>query len=222
MRSLSEIETVSKRASRAAGFSWGVAEEVGKNIRILEMFGLPGIKNLNDYYKKKKEMKFENLNLINSDNKSVKSKVCPIVVGIKFLDQIKKRQPLTVTNKNAKRYFMNISEAVQLVINASYINKVGVKIFALDMGEQISIFSIAKKIIQLSGLTFKNSKNPKGDIPIKIIGLTRGEKILEELTLGENLKKTTHSQIMQCEEKIEYKDLNKDLKILHRNILKKI
>ena len=139
-----------------------------------------------------------------------------------FLDQIKKRQPLTVTNKKVKRYFMNISEAVQLVINASYINKVGVKIFALDMGEQISIFSIAKKIIQLSGLTFKNSKNPKGDIPIKIIGLTRGEKILEELTLGENLKKTTHSQIMQCEEKIEYKDLNKDLKILHRNILKKI
>jgi FlaA1/EpsC-like NDP-sugar epimerase len=90
------------------------------------------------------------------------------------------------------------------------------------MGEQISIFSIAKKIIQLSGLTFKNSKNPNGDIPIKIIGLTKGEKILEELTLGENLKKTTHSQIMQCEEKIEYKNLNKDLKILHGNILKKI
>ena len=54
MRSLSEIETISKRASKAAGFSWGVAEEVGKNIKILEMFGLPGIKNLNDYYKKKK------------------------------------------------------------------------------------------------------------------------------------------------------------------------
>ena len=56
MKSLSEIETISKRASRAVGFSWGVAEEVGKNIRILEMFGLPGIKNLNDYYKKKKKL----------------------------------------------------------------------------------------------------------------------------------------------------------------------
>ena len=112
---------------------------------------------------------------------------------------------MTVTNINAKRYFMNISEAVQLVINASYINKSGVKIYALDMGEQISILSIAKKIIQLSGLTLKNSKNPKGDIPIKIIGLGKGEKILEELTLGNNLKKTIHSRIMQCEEKIEYK-----------------
>ena len=65
MKSLSEIDTVSKRATKAAGFSWGVAEEVGKNIRILEMFGLPGIKNLNDFYKKKRENKFENLNLIN-------------------------------------------------------------------------------------------------------------------------------------------------------------
>ena len=54
MKSLSEIDTTSKRASRAAGYSWGIAEEVGKNIRLLEMFGLPGIKNLNDFYKKKK------------------------------------------------------------------------------------------------------------------------------------------------------------------------
>ena len=54
MKSLSEIDTTSKRASRAAGYSWGIAEEVGKNIRLLEMFGLPGIKNLNDFYKKKR------------------------------------------------------------------------------------------------------------------------------------------------------------------------
>ena len=89
MKSLSEIETVSKRATKAAGFSWGVAEEVGKNIRIIEMYGLPGIKNLNDYFKKKKETNFENLNLINTNNKSVKSKICPIIAGINFLDQIK-------------------------------------------------------------------------------------------------------------------------------------
>ena len=69
MKSLSEIETVSKRASRAAGFSWGISEEVGKNIRLLEMFGLPGIKNLNDYYQKKNDHKYENLNLINKDNR---------------------------------------------------------------------------------------------------------------------------------------------------------
>ena len=56
MKSLSEIDTVSKRATRAAGFSWGIAEEVGRNIKLLEMFGFPGIKNLNDFYKKKKKL----------------------------------------------------------------------------------------------------------------------------------------------------------------------
>ena len=59
MKSLSEIETVSKRASRAAGYSWGISEEVGKNIRLLEMFGLPGIKNLNCYFDERKKQKFE-------------------------------------------------------------------------------------------------------------------------------------------------------------------
>ena len=60
MKSLSEIDTVSKRASRAIGFSWGISEEVGKNIRMLEIFGLPGLKNLNDYYRGKKDEKFKN------------------------------------------------------------------------------------------------------------------------------------------------------------------
>ena len=89
MKSLSEIDTTSKRASRAAGYSWGISEEVGKNIRMLEMFGLPGIKNLNDYYKKKKERKFENINIINADNKTVKTEFCPIIAGTNFLDQAK-------------------------------------------------------------------------------------------------------------------------------------
>jgi len=61
MKSLSEIDTTSKRASRAIGYSWGISEEVGKNIRLLEMFGLPGVKNLNDFYKKKKMYKYPNI-----------------------------------------------------------------------------------------------------------------------------------------------------------------
>ena len=89
MKSLSEIETVSKRATRAAGYSWGISEEVGKNIRLLEMFGLPGIKNLNDYFDKRKEQKFENLKLITTVNKSTKLQYCPIISGTSFLDQIK-------------------------------------------------------------------------------------------------------------------------------------
>ena len=94
MKSLSEIETVSKRASRAVGFSWGIAEEVGKCIRLLELFGFPGIRNLNQYYQNKKKENFENLKLINQNNKSNKSAFCPIVLGVSFLDQIKTLEPL--------------------------------------------------------------------------------------------------------------------------------
>jgi len=89
MRSLSEIETAAKRASRAAGFSWGNSEEVGKSIRLLEMFGLQGIKNLNHYYKEKEIKNFENLNFISEKNETSLEAFCPIILGVSFLDQIK-------------------------------------------------------------------------------------------------------------------------------------
>ena len=89
MKSLSEIDTTSKRASRAAGYSWGVAEEIGKNIRLLELFGLEGIKTLNQYYDVKNKEKFSNLNLIIENNISDKYPYCPIILGINFLDQIR-------------------------------------------------------------------------------------------------------------------------------------
>ena len=89
MRSLSEIETAVKRASRAVGYSWGNSEEVGKSIRQLELFGFQGIKNLNKYYKDKSTKKFEDLNLINEINETSSDAYCPIILGISFLDQIK-------------------------------------------------------------------------------------------------------------------------------------
>ena len=89
MRSLSEIETAVKRASRAVGFSWGNSEEIGKSIRQLELFGLQGIKNLNQYYKDKTTKQFEDLNLINEKNEPSLEAYCPILLGISFLDQIK-------------------------------------------------------------------------------------------------------------------------------------
>ena len=89
MRSLSEIETAVKRASRAVGFSWGNSEEVGKSVRQLELFGLKGIKNLNQYYKDKSTKKFEDLNLISETNETSLEAYCPIILGISFLDQIK-------------------------------------------------------------------------------------------------------------------------------------
>ena len=95
MKSLSEIETISKRSSRASGFSWGVAEEVGKNIRMLEMFGLSGIKNLNYYFKIKKNKQFEGLNIIAAENKKTKIEFCPIISGLNFLDQVRSLERLS-------------------------------------------------------------------------------------------------------------------------------
>ena len=97
MRSLSEIETAVKRASRAVGFSWGVSEEVGKAVRLLELFGLPGIRNLNQYYKEKEIKKFENLNSISKKNTTQES-FCPVTLGVSFLDQIKVIENLETIN----------------------------------------------------------------------------------------------------------------------------
>ena len=89
MKSLSEIETTVKRASKAIGYSWGEAEEIGKCIRLLELFNLPGIKHVNEYYEEKKKNKFENLNLFKENNLPTINSFCPLILGISFLDQIK-------------------------------------------------------------------------------------------------------------------------------------
>ena len=94
MKSLSEIETTSKRASRALGYSWGISEEVGKSIRLLEMFNFEGVKNLNEYFKEKNDKKFENLNSINENNKCLEFSYCPIILGVSFLDQIEKLEKI--------------------------------------------------------------------------------------------------------------------------------
>ena len=94
MRSLSEIDTVSKRSSRAAGYSWGIAEEIGKNIRLLEIFSLPGIKNLNSFFKKKKKLRLENISIIKQDNEANKNDYCPIIAGVNCLDQIRTLESL--------------------------------------------------------------------------------------------------------------------------------
>ena len=101
MQSLSEIDTTSKRASKAAGFSWGVAEEIGKAIRSLELFGLPGIKNLNLYLNKIEKNHPKKINKIERENKN--QELCPIYCGVAFLDQCQKLEVL----KNIKFYNVN-------------------------------------------------------------------------------------------------------------------
>ena len=103
MRSLSEIDTTAKRATKAIGYSWGIAEEVGKNIRLLELFGLPGLKNLNDFFKVYKKKQFQTISIINKVNESHKISYCPITLGINFLDQI------NITSELKEIKFINVA-----------------------------------------------------------------------------------------------------------------
>jgi len=109
MQSFSEIETTTKRASKAAGFSWGIAEEVGKNIKNLEMFGLPGVKNLNLYFKKIKKNPSEKLTKIQKKNKFKSKELCPIYCGTAFLDSCKKLENLKIIK------FFNVSYPLLLL-----------------------------------------------------------------------------------------------------------
>jgi len=122
-----------------------------------------------------------------------------------FLEQIKNGGPITVTHKEVTRYFMSVYEAASLVIETILLSKGG-ELFILDMGEPIKIVDLAKKMIKLSGLTEKNNSNPNGDIEIIYIGLQPGEKLHEELLLGDNLVKTNNINIFKSKDK--YIDLN--------------
>jgi FlaA1/EpsC-like NDP-sugar epimerase len=131
-----------------------------------------------------------------------------------FRRQIEKGGPVTVTDKNIVRYFMTIREAVELVIQAGAMGKGG-EVFVLDMGEPVLINELAIKIINLSGLQVRNENNPDGDIEISYIGLRPGEKLFEELLIGENVTKTENSLIYRAEEiMIDWDSLNPVLKEL--------
>jgi FlaA1/EpsC-like NDP-sugar epimerase len=135
-------------------------------------------------------------------------------VLMSFRDQIEKGGPVTVTHRGVTRYFMTISEAVQLVIQAGAMAKGG-DVFVLDMGQSIKIMDLARRMIELSGLTVKDEQNPDGDIEIEITGLRPGEKLYEELLIGDNPKPTSHFQIMKAhEEFIHWAVLEDKLKSL--------
>lgn len=116
-----------------------------------------------------------------------------------FYRQIKAGGPLTVTHPKITRYFMTIPEAAQLVIQAGSLG-VGGDVFVLDMGEPVRIVELAEKMIHLSGLSVRSEKNPLGEIAIEFTGLRPGEKLYEELLIGENVIPTTHSMIMSANE----------------------
>ncbi len=116
-----------------------------------------------------------------------------------FRKQIKDSGPITLTHADITRYFMTISEAAQLVIQAGAMAKGG-DVFVLDMGEPVRIVDLARRMVELSGLTMRDKANPDGDIEIKITGLRPGEKLFEELLIGDNPLPTQHPRIMKAHE----------------------
>ncbi|WP_447095723.1 polysaccharide biosynthesis protein [Pseudomonas sp. CF10PS3] len=116
-----------------------------------------------------------------------------------FHKQIKSGGPLTVTHPKITRYFMTIPEAAQLVIQAGSMGQGG-DVFVLDMGEPVKIVELAKKMVHLSGLSVRSDENPQGDISIEFTGLRPGEKLYEELLIGDNVVATQHPMIMSANE----------------------
>ena len=116
-----------------------------------------------------------------------------------FRTQIKQGGPVTVTHRNITRYFMSIPEAVQLVLQAGSMAKGG-DVFVLDMGDPIKILDLAYRMIHLSGLKPIDNNNPDGDIKIKFTGLRPGEKLYEELLIGDDVIQSKHPRIMQARE----------------------
>ena len=116
-----------------------------------------------------------------------------------FREQIKNGGPVTVTHRNITRYFMSIPEAVQLVLQAGAMAKGG-DVFVLDMGDPIKILDLAYRMIHLSGLKPIDTSNPDGDIKVKFTGLRPGEKLYEELLIGDDVIQSEHPRIMQARE----------------------
>jgi FlaA1/EpsC-like NDP-sugar epimerase len=127
-----------------------------------------------------------------------------------FKKQIIDGGPITVTDKKIIRYFMTVTEAVELLIQAGAMGTGG-DVFVLDMGKPVKIKELAEKMIRLSGLKVKDDLNPNGDIEIKFTGLRAGEKLYEELLIGDNVSKTENPLIMRAKEDMINWD---DLKVL--------
>jgi hypothetical protein len=116
-----------------------------------------------------------------------------------FREQIKNGGPITLTHADITRYFMTIPEAAQLVIQAGAMGQGG-DVFVLDMGQPVKIIDLARRMVELSGLSVRDEARPDGDIEIAVAGLRPGEKLFEELLIGDNPKPTQHARIMKAHE----------------------
>jgi FlaA1/EpsC-like NDP-sugar epimerase len=131
-----------------------------------------------------------------------------------FREQIKNGGPMTLTHADITRYFMTIPEAAQLVIQAGAMGQGG-DVFVLDMGQPVKIMDLARRMVELSGLTVRDDLQPDGDIELTVTGLRPGEKLYEELLIGDNPKTTQHPRIMKANERfLSWTDLEPKLNAL--------
>ena len=165
MITLSEIDTTSKRATKAAGFSWGIAEEVGKNMRLLELYGLSGIKNLNEYFKNYKKKQYQQVSLISETNDSQKIPYCPIILGTNFLDQISLLENINeIQIKNVAFPLLLlpfVSRASEIIGKRIFI-KIDEKEFLLNFNQSIYSNYLKSEILENSKLikiNFVENKN---------------------------------------------------------------
>ncbi len=165
--------------------------------------------------------------ITNNDNSAIIKKTCFSMVRFGnvlgssgsvvplFCEQIKNGGPITLTHPNITRYFMTITEAAQLVIQAGALGSGG-DVFVLDMGEPVRIYDLARRILELSGFTLKSEQNPHGDIEIEITGLRPGEKLYEELLIGDNPEPTLNPRIMKAHDKfLPWEQLQGQLHLLN-------
>jgi FlaA1/EpsC-like NDP-sugar epimerase len=133
-----------------------------------------------------------------------------------FRNQIKSGGPITLTHAGITRYFMTIPEAAQLVIQAGAMAQGG-EVFVLDMGEPVRIIDLARRMVELSGLTVRDSVNPTGDLEIEITGLRPGEKLYEELLIGDNPVRTSHQRILKAQESfLPWSQIEENLQLLNQ------
>ncbi len=164
MISFSEIETTAKRATRSMGFSWGIAEEVGKNIRLLEMFGLPGIKNINQYFKIYNNKNFENITNFSRSNISKKF-YCPISMGVNFFDQsstISNFKQIEINNLAFPLLFIPFVSRASEIIGKRIFLKMDNKEFLFNFNQSIYSNYLSGDIVEKSNklnMQFLENKN---------------------------------------------------------------
>ena len=193
MISFSEIETTTKRASKAAGFSWGVAEEIGKSIRSLEMFGLPGIINLNQYLKKIKKKHPTKIIKIEKENKTNNKELCPIYSGVAFLDrclELEKLKSLKFYNVSYPLLMLPFISRASEIMSKKILVQFDSSSFLLNFDKSIFSKNIEKQsqsIAKVVNIEFMENKNSFSEQEWKELYKLSEETFVDE---SDSLKKT--------------------------------